>query len=284
MNLANPPMVVDLSADAKFRVCARAMGLDPDDPWVGEYVNYEWEHSRHRFEQNCNGVQGKVALEFGCNYGATAIVLASLGARVTAVDVDKSCLALAKFNAARYGLRSRIDFQQTVDSSALPFESGSFDLVSCNSVLEYVPRKIRPRVHREIDRVLAMGGLIFVGGTSNRIWPKEQHSGRWGINYVPLALDDLLFARKMSRGVFPWRVTRGFGNYGNTDLEDGGASYFATQQRAGMGAGRLWLLRVAHRLLRPLRCSVGLLTPCISVTLRKEREQASPATGAAAAI
>lgn len=263
------PTIVNSEADEAFRRCAIELGEDPDSTWVGHYVEYEWNRCRHVFEHAVDDVAQKRALEFGCNLGATAIVLAHLGAQVTAVDIDDRYVELAKLNAKRYGVDDKIQFHHVTDTRDLPFETRSFDLVSCNSVLEYVPKSLLPAVMREVDRVVARGGLIFVGGTSNRLWPKEQHSGRWLINYLPSSVDRRLFGKSFDRGVFPWKVTRGFGDYTNTDLDHRGEGYLALKARMGASPYKLQVLRAASRALQPLRWSVGLLTPNISVTLRK---------------
>ena len=44
---ANAPAVVDPAGDARFRAQAQAMGLDPDDRWVGGYVPVAWNEVRH---------------------------------------------------------------------------------------------------------------------------------------------------------------------------------------------------------------------------------------------
>jgi len=264
------PQIVDPQAHDAFCTFARSMGLDPDDLWVGRYVDYEWKHSRYVFEHACHSLKGQQALEFGCNYGATAIVLATLGVTVTAIDIDEQYIELAKLNAARYGLSEKITFLHVTDTTRLPFEAAQFHLVSCNSVLEYVPADVLQKVQREIDRVLAKNGLIFIAGTSNRIWPKEVHSGKWCVNYLPPRLDHILFAgQSLERGVFPWQILRGFGDYQNADLASNGKAYLAAKASMGIPQNRLQILRITNRLLGLFGITVGLITPSISVTLRK---------------
>jgi len=247
------------------------MGLDPDDLWVGRYVDYEWNHSRHVFVHACDSLEEQQVLEFGCNYGATAIVLATLGATVTAIDINKQYVELAKLNAARYGLSEKITFRHVTDTTQLPFETAQFHLVSCNSVLEYVPPGILQKVQHEIDRVVAKNGLIFIAGTSNRIWPKEVHSGKWWVNYLSPRLDNILFSgQNLERGVFPWQVLRGFGDYQNADLISSGKAYLAAKASMGVAQNRLQILNMANRILSVLGITVGLVTPSISVTLRKK--------------
>ncbi|HHI94768.1 MAG TPA: class I SAM-dependent methyltransferase [Gammaproteobacteria bacterium] len=268
--MTDKPQIVDQQAHDAFCTFAHNMGLDPDDLWVGRYVDYEWEHGRHVFEHACPSLEGQHALEFGCNYGATAIVLATLGVTVTAIDINEQYVELAKLNAARYGLSENITFLHVTDTTQLPFETAQFDLVSCNSVLEYVPIDILQKVQGEIDRVLAKNGLIFIAGTSNRIWPKEVHSGKWWVNYLPPRLDHILFAgQNLERGVFPWQILRGFGNYQNADLTANGKAYLAAKASMGVAQNRLQILRITNRLLNLFGITVGLVTPSISVTLRK---------------
>lgn len=270
MNPSQKPHIVDKDAHKHFCKLAKKSGLDPDDLWVGRYVDYEWEHCRHVFEHTCSTLNGLRALEFGCNYGATSIVLAALGAKVTAIDINKNYIDLAKLNAERYGLSEKISFIHVADTTQLPFDNEIFDLVSCNSVLEYVPRNILNNVQQEINRVLKHSGLIVITGTSNRIWPKEVHSGKWFVNYAPMALDWMIFGGKdMERGVFPWQILRGFGSYKNYDLETSGKAYLDAKISMGIAANRLHLLRIANRLLNIIGLSAGLVTPSISVTLRK---------------
>ncbi len=106
------PAIVDMEANAAFRDHAISIGEDPDSKWVGHYVEYEWNRCRHVFENAIRGIEDKRALEFGCNLGATAIVLAHLGADVTAVDVDERYVELARLNAKDIGpnLRSSHSF------------------------------------------------------------------------------------------------------------------------------------------------------------------------------
>ena len=265
-----PPAIVSSAADDSFRASAIERGVNPDGRWVGGYVDYEWSHSRYVFEALPGGVGGRAVLEFGCNYGATSIVLAALGARVTAVDVDAACVRLAELNAARYGLEGRIAFERVADTSRLPFATASFDLVTCNSVLEYVPHDRLADVRKEIDRVLRPDGIIVILGTSNRLWPREIHSRRWFANYLPRGIERLWGGVELQRGVFPWQITSDFGRgYENLDYHDGGRAYLETRTRMRAGPSKRFVLGFGQRIARLFGTSVGLFTPSISVMLRK---------------
>ncbi|PWF46770.1 class I SAM-dependent methyltransferase [Massilia glaciei] len=264
---ARRPAVVSKPMQEAFEVQARRLNLRPGDKWVGGYVDYEWEHLRHIAEALPLELAGLKLLEFGCNVGASAILFAHMGARVTASDISEGYVELARLNAARYG-KDGIDFAFIPDSRALPYADSQFDVIACNSVLEYVEPCQIAAVQREIDRVLAPGGLILLTGTSNRLWPREAHSHRWLVNYLPRWFDRLL-ASPPQRGMSPWMARHGFGpGYDNLDLPrlDG---FFARSRLAmGMPPKRLAsLLRIA----RLLGVGPGLLTPNLSCLLKKHK-------------
>lgn len=270
------PVVIDPGADQRFRLLAKAMALNPDDRWVGGYVDYEWRHARRVFELLPGGVDGRNVLEFGCNYGATSIVLARLGATVSAIDVDASYVRLAKANAERFGLCDAIRFEHVEDTRKLPFADAAFDVISCNSVLEYVPHRILPAVQRELDRVLKPGGSLVIVGTSSRLWPREVHSRRWLVNYIPRWVDHLIGGGDLQRGVSPWALCYGFGHhYVNADVHDRGGAYVEARRRMGAAAGRVRLLRAGSAVAARFGLSLGLLTPSISVILRKSESARS---------
>lgn len=272
MNRSAPrsgPEIVNREADARFRALAVTCHLNPDDRWVGGSVEHAWECSRSVFEHSGVPIAGTSVLEFGCNIGGTAIVLATMGATVEAVDVDCAFVELARINAERYGANT-VKFHCLSDTTRLPFQNEEFDVVVCNSVLEYVPHTILQAVQKEIDRTLRRGGVIYVAGTSNRLWPREMHSGRWLTNYVPRSLSDVLFQIKPpERSLWPWEIRRGFRQYENLDLADAGRAFLAARRAMGMARTKYLVLTLAIPTLRAFGVWAGLLMPSMSVTLRK---------------
>lgn len=262
------PKVVDTQADSRFKQKVRELLRgDPDSVWHGGYVDHIWDKCRHPLVQYLQSKTTTKVLEFGCNIGASSVVLAHLGATVTAVDIAPRYIEVARENAARYGLKDAIQFTCHADSTALPWGDASFDLIVCNSVLEYVPIGILPAVLAELDRVLAPGGIVFVAGTSNRLSAVEIHSRRWFINYMPRSFGPA--AHDVERGLFPWEVLRGFPGYAQLDVEDGSRTYFAWKVAAGMSGWRQAVLRVLDGLGRPFGFPVGLMLPSLSTALRK---------------
>lgn len=258
------PRVVDRDVDEAFRALAARRGFDPDARFVGGYVDWEWSHARHVFDGLVEPARGREVLELGCNLGATAIVLAALGAVVTAVDPNASLLDLATLNAARHGLAPRIRFLHVPDTTRLPFEDACFSWVSCNSVLEYVRPGELPGVLREIDRVLRPGGIAAILGSSNRLWPREDHSRRWLTNYLPRGI-----APGVPRGISVIAIRAVLRDYDDLTRADRGRLYVEMKTRMGAGGWKLAALRRASWALAAAGISPGALAPTLALLLRK---------------
>jgi len=266
---ARSPSVVSKEADARFRALAAARGFRLENRWVGGAVEHAWRQTRHVFEHFGLPIEGARVLELGCYMGGTATVLAVLGARVTAVDVDPESLEIASVNAERYGAPA-IRFEHVTNLAYLPFRDGEFDAAVCYGVLEYVPHAELGRIKAEVARTVRNGGVIWVGGTSGRLWPREVHSGRWLTNYLPRIVDGARApSSALQRGLWPWEVGRGFGLCDNLDLLDGGEHFLAAARSRGMSVAKLAVLRLGIPVARTLGVWAGLLLPAMSVRLRK---------------
>lgn len=262
------PRLSDPVANQRFRdKVSNLLKGDPDSIWNGGYVDHVWEKCRHPLMRYLQQSGASRVLEFGCNIGATSVVLAHLGARVEAIDIAPHFIEVAKDNAARYGVSESIAFMCHADSTALPWPDGEFELITCNSVLEYVPHAILPAVMSELDRVLAPGGILFLAGTSNRLSPVEIHSRRWFINYFPRSFGPA--DSDVERGLFPWDVLRGFPGYKQLDIEDRSSTYFEWKKGAGMSMSKRTILQAVDALSRPLGAPVALLLPSFSMAVRK---------------
>jgi S-adenosylmethionine-dependent methyltransferase len=80
-----------------------------------------------------------LALDLGCGTGAMAVRLARLGFRVTLLDESLAMLELAKRAAEEAGVTERIALQHgNAAQMADLFEVGSFDVILCHNLLEYV--------------------------------------------------------------------------------------------------------------------------------------------------
>ncbi|MEJ7728009.1 MAG: class I SAM-dependent methyltransferase [Polyangiaceae bacterium] len=92
------------------------------------------------------------------------------GAEVTGVDREARWVAEATALAEARGLAPRFRYVQG-DAMALPFEAGTFDLVTCQTVLIHVGDVAA--VLREMVRVTAPGGLVGVAEPNNLDWSPD---------------------------------------------------------------------------------------------------------------
>jgi len=95
-------------------------------------------------------------LDIGAGIGGPARFLAATyGCRVTGVDLSEPFVDAARYLTERTGLSGKVSFQ-TAGALDLPFDDGSFDV----ALLQHVAMNIldRPRLYREIRRVLKAGG------------------------------------------------------------------------------------------------------------------------------
>jgi ubiquinone/menaquinone biosynthesis C-methylase UbiE len=117
---------------------------------------------RKKFLRLARLAPGETMLDVGCGTGSLAIAAAQqLGSagRVFAIDASPQMLARARSKAKK--ARRQIDFREA-PAQHLPFEDGSFDLVTSTVMLHHLPAPARTEAMREIARVVKPGGRVFV--------------------------------------------------------------------------------------------------------------------------
>lgn len=141
---------------------------------------------------------GERVLDLACGTGIVARTLAArrdLDVEITGLDFDPQMLAVAREASKRDGPGLEIDWHEG-DAGALPFPDASFDLVLCQTAIQFFPD--RATAMAEALRVLRPGGRIalnaWYGLDRNPFWDAlnratVEHLGG-GMVAQPFALDD----------------------------------------------------------------------------------------------
>jgi 2-polyprenyl-3-methyl-5-hydroxy-6-metoxy-1,4-benzoquinol methylase len=112
---------------------------------------------------------GSTVLELGCGDGLNALVMASLGARVVAVDISresKRVIDEATKELHLVGMRAI-----TGDFASLPFARGSFDFIIGKDLLHHLTHEQEDVYLRKAATLLAPGGeaRFFEPATNSRL-------------------------------------------------------------------------------------------------------------------
>lgn len=105
--------------------------------------------------QALGNLEGKSVLDYGCGHGMASVVLARMGAQVTAFDLSNGYLQEAHQRAQVNDLN--IHFL-SANGERLPFASGSFHAIWGNAVLHHLDLRI---AGQEILRVLRTDGIAI---------------------------------------------------------------------------------------------------------------------------
>ena len=132
-------------------------------------------------------------LDVGCGPAYLSIELAkATRLTITALDVDRRALAIARENVAQAGLKGRV-VPVEGDVQALTFGPDRFDLVVSRCSLPCWKDKVK--AFQEINRVLKPGGVAFIGVGSGRLLSETER------RRIVAALDKL---RRREGESVPW--------------------------------------------------------------------------------
>lgn len=133
--------------------------------------------------------KGKRVLEIGCGIGTDTINFARAGARVTAVDLSRESLVLAKKRAEVFGLTQNIEFHEANAerlSEFLPAEP--YDLVYSFGVIHHSPdpEKIIRQIRENFVRPGSTLKLMVYNRYSSKVlWMLLQERGRfWRLDEI----------------------------------------------------------------------------------------------------
>lgn len=152
-----------------------AFWWDPEGPFKTlHHIN----PVRLTYMQNFVEFNHKKVLDVGCGGGVLSEALATLGARVTGIDLAEKSLQTAKLHLLESGLE--VDYQHQDVATFSEANQGQFDVVCCLEMLEHVPD---PKgIIASCLKALKPGGWLFLS-TLNRT-PKAMMLGIFAAEHV----------------------------------------------------------------------------------------------------
>ena len=240
------------------------------------YALFEYYRSAKvlkRLEWEKVPVRGRV-LDAGCGSGGIALSFAEECELAVGLDIKNKFGEAGRKLASERGIENAVFVQG--DGTALPFESGSFDLVLSHSVLEHVASA--ERYLGECHRVLREDGILFLQ-TPPYLSFAGSHLSRLR---VPIPIHLLLprswafrlnfyIARKRPQWLKEPRESNTF----KLKAERGESKEDDLIQRVTVARVHRWLERTGFELLREERHVSGFFTKNLPSALRRFLEENS---------
>jgi 2-polyprenyl-3-methyl-5-hydroxy-6-metoxy-1,4-benzoquinol methylase len=105
-------------------------------------------------------IKGKRFLDVGCAYGGFLVAFAEQGAsEVVGIDIDEKLLKLGCANVSDHNIEAKI-IKQDLLNDDLPNLIGTFDIITCNDVIEHVNDPIHAILN--ISNLLRPGGILLM--------------------------------------------------------------------------------------------------------------------------
>lgn len=138
-----------------------------DDKWSISFDERCISYAKEKFAKVAPVQKYGKVLEVGCGTGFFIVNLwqAGLVRQAFATDISPGMVEVCKHNARLVGLKNLEG--RAADAEALPYKTGTFDLVVGHAVLHHLPDV--PAALTECYRVLKPGGLLVIAGEPTRI-------------------------------------------------------------------------------------------------------------------
>lgn len=98
-------------------------------------------------------------LDIGCGTGNEALYCASLGFRVTGIDLSSVAIQTAREKASQSGIPGTF---LVCNALSLPFASSSFDFILDKACHHFIPPALRGTYAKSVSRVLHPNGMFVL--------------------------------------------------------------------------------------------------------------------------
>jgi 2-polyprenyl-3-methyl-5-hydroxy-6-metoxy-1,4-benzoquinol methylase len=136
-----------------------------DDPLFRMYVSFALSANDRGKDAagklgEYTSIKGKRFLDVGCAYGGFLVAFAEKEAsEVVGIDIDERLLKLGRANAFDHNIKANIINQDLLNDD-LPKLIGTFDIITCNDVIEHVNDPIHAILN--ISNLLRPGGVLLM--------------------------------------------------------------------------------------------------------------------------
>lgn len=150
-----------------------------------------------RFLKRYKTLNGCKVLDVGCGLGRASAAFALEECIVQGIDLDVDALKVAELRAKEHNIEVKFNH---CDIRDLPFDSNTFDIVTCIQVLEHIPKESQIKALKEAFRVLKKDALLYID-TPNRCFPLDHHdTDLLFTHWLPKRIS-LLLVRMLGRDV-----------------------------------------------------------------------------------
>lgn len=185
----------------------------------------DWRKVRPLAEHFSKHLPGKRVLDIGCGPGRDAKYFSGIGFDVTAIDLTKRFLAMARKHAPKAKVL-RMDMRQ------LTFPARSFDGIWAMASFLHIPKRQGRETLMGFKRVLKLGGLLFISvklGKGEEAISKKKYGGsvrnHGGIKFFAYYSKPELLKLLRSCGFTIIKTTRTINRYGDPSID-----VFATRE------------------------------------------------------
>lgn len=152
-------------------------------------TQYKWARISISYFNGYIDFSKKRVLDAGCSLGGKTLFFSELDPQsVIGIDNDSVRLKFAKKNAAAY--KRNIDFIEA-SIHEMPFDTGSFDMIMMNDVVEHINISILKKALAECQRVLNKNGRLYL-----EFPPWQSHDASHLYDYIRIPWCQLIFNDK----------------------------------------------------------------------------------------
>jgi len=183
--------MIKFQAKHRYKKIMTTLNVDPNEIAKFEELASRWWDAQGEFKplheinplrlhyiDERASLEGKNVLDVGCGGGILSESMAQRGAKVTAIDMGKAPLSVARLHAMEADIE--VDYQQITVEELAAKMPGEFDTVTCMEMLEHVPDPAS--VINACYQLVKPGGSVFLS-TINRN-PKSYLFAIVGAEYI----------------------------------------------------------------------------------------------------